>query len=192
MPMRALAARLGLAAVDSLGTRRDGSFADKIAAARDELPTVARGRRRSRRHPLHLRHHRALEGRDADPRQSRLQRAGAGRAVALQRRRRADPRAAGLPYPRPVRRRQCRAGRRRDDDLPAALRRRRGRRRAAARDDADGRADLLHPAARPSRPDARGEPRTCACSSAARRRCSPRPTRAGARRPATPCSSATA
>ena len=42
-PMRALAAKLGLKAVDSLGTRRDGSFAEKIAASAEELPTVARG-----------------------------------------------------------------------------------------------------------------------------------------------------
>jgi malonyl-CoA/methylmalonyl-CoA synthetase len=41
--VRALAARLGLAAVDSLGTKRDGGFADKIAAATDEASTVARG-----------------------------------------------------------------------------------------------------------------------------------------------------
>ena len=34
--------------------------------------------------------------------------------------RRADPRAAGLPYPRPVRRQQRRAAGRRDDDLSAA------------------------------------------------------------------------
>jgi malonyl-CoA/methylmalonyl-CoA synthetase len=40
---RALADRLGLAAVDSLGTRRDGSFAERIAVARDDPPTVARG-----------------------------------------------------------------------------------------------------------------------------------------------------
>jgi malonyl-CoA/methylmalonyl-CoA synthetase len=39
---RALAAKLGLNAVDSLGTRRDGGFAERIAAARDEAPTVAR------------------------------------------------------------------------------------------------------------------------------------------------------
>ena len=39
---RALAAKLGLKMVDSLGTRRDGSFAERIAAAADELPTVAR------------------------------------------------------------------------------------------------------------------------------------------------------
>jgi malonyl-CoA/methylmalonyl-CoA synthetase len=39
---RALAAKLGLKAVDSLGTKRDGGFAEKIAAARDAAPTVAR------------------------------------------------------------------------------------------------------------------------------------------------------
>jgi malonyl-CoA/methylmalonyl-CoA synthetase len=41
--VRALAAKLGLNAVDSLGMKRDGSFAEKIAASREELPTVARG-----------------------------------------------------------------------------------------------------------------------------------------------------
>ena len=40
--VRALAAKLGLKAVDSLGTRRDGGFAERIAAASDEAPTVAR------------------------------------------------------------------------------------------------------------------------------------------------------
>ena len=49
-----------------------GRFAEQIAASAAELPTVARGRRRSRRHPLHLGHHRALEGRDADPRATSL------------------------------------------------------------------------------------------------------------------------
>jgi malonyl-CoA/methylmalonyl-CoA synthetase len=41
--VRALAAKLGLNAVDSLGAQRNGSFADKIAASAEELPTVARG-----------------------------------------------------------------------------------------------------------------------------------------------------
>ncbi len=41
--VRALAARLGLNAAESLGTKRDGSFAEKIAASAVELPTVARG-----------------------------------------------------------------------------------------------------------------------------------------------------
>ena len=40
--------------------------------------------------------------------------------------------------------------------------------------------------------DARGDARTCACSSRARRRCSPRPIANGASAPATPSSSATA
>jgi malonyl-CoA/methylmalonyl-CoA synthetase len=40
--VRALAAKLGLKAVDSLGTRRDGGFAERIAAASGEAPTVAR------------------------------------------------------------------------------------------------------------------------------------------------------
>ena len=58
---------------------------------------------RSRRHPLHLGHDRAIEGRDADPRQPRLERAGADRHLALHRPRRADPRPADLPHPRAVR-----------------------------------------------------------------------------------------
>ena len=41
-PTRALAARLGLKAVESLGARRDGGFAERIAAARDEAPTAPR------------------------------------------------------------------------------------------------------------------------------------------------------
>jgi malonyl-CoA/methylmalonyl-CoA synthetase len=41
--VRALVAKLGLNAVDSLGAQRNGSFADKIAASAEELPTVARG-----------------------------------------------------------------------------------------------------------------------------------------------------
>src|SRR5271170_6954393 len=40
--VRALGAKLALPAVESLGSRRDGGFADAIAAARSELPPVAR------------------------------------------------------------------------------------------------------------------------------------------------------
>jgi malonyl-CoA/methylmalonyl-CoA synthetase len=40
--VRALGAKLGLAAVESLGTRRDGGFAEAIAAATSELPPVPR------------------------------------------------------------------------------------------------------------------------------------------------------
>ena len=62
------------------------------------------------------------------------------------------------------------------------IRRRRGHAAAAAGDRADGRADLLYAAAAAARPDARGDARTCASSSPARRRCWPRPTRPGRRR----------
>jgi malonyl-CoA/methylmalonyl-CoA synthetase len=41
--VRELAQKLGLRAVASLGVERDGTFADRIAAAGSELPTVARG-----------------------------------------------------------------------------------------------------------------------------------------------------
>jgi malonyl-CoA/methylmalonyl-CoA synthetase len=40
--VRALGAKLALPAVESLGSRRDGGFAEAIAAARSELPPVAR------------------------------------------------------------------------------------------------------------------------------------------------------
>ena len=113
--------------------------------------------RRSRRHSLHFGHDGALEGRDADARESLLQRRRLADLWRFTAGRRADPCAAGLSYPRAVRRHQRRAARRRDDDLPAALRRRRRDGGDAARDFADGRADVLHPPARPSRPDARGD-----------------------------------
>ena len=78
--------QLGLPAVESLGERATAAFAERIAAdAGGSSPTVARGPRRSRRDPLHLGHDGPLQGRDADPRQPRLQRAGAGRHLALHR-----------------------------------------------------------------------------------------------------------
>ena len=42
-PVRTLAHRLGLRAVESLGVNRDGTFADAIAAAPPEFETVPRG-----------------------------------------------------------------------------------------------------------------------------------------------------
>ena len=44
---------------------------------------VPRDARRPRRHPLHLGHDRALQGRHAEPRQPRLERRGAARRLAL-------------------------------------------------------------------------------------------------------------
>ncbi len=66
------------------------------------------------------------------------------------------------------------------------------RRRPAARDLADGRADLLYPPLDHPGLTRKPRPPTCGFSSAARRRCSARRTGAGAKRPATPSSSATA
>ena len=59
-------------------------------------------------------------------------------------------------------------------------------------DGADGRADLLHAAARPARADARDGGEACASSSPAQRRSLPRRTGSSASAPATPSSSATA
>ena len=75
--MRACAARLGVPRVETLGRAGDGSLMDAGSSA-----TVAGDRgcpayaRRSRRLPLHLRDDRALEGCDAQPWQSRLERRG--------------------------------------------------------------------------------------------------------------------
>ena len=105
---------------------------------------VPRGRGRPRGLPLHLRHHRPLQGCDAQPRQPRLERGDAARCLAVHRRRPAAARAADLPHPRPVRRHQHHADGRRLADLPAALRPRRDDAPAAEGDHDDGRADLLH------------------------------------------------
>ena len=60
---------------ESLARRSRGS-----RAARRNPP---RGARRPRRAGLHLRHHRPRKGRDAQPRQPRRERAGAGRGLGL-------------------------------------------------------------------------------------------------------------
>ncbi len=82
------------------------------------------------------------------PRQPAVERPHAGRALALHRRRRAAARPADLPHPRPVRRLQHCPADRRHDDLPARISTPATVLRAdAAGHGADGRADLLHPAA---------------------------------------------
>ena len=116
----------------------------------------------------------------------------AGRLLALHRQGRADPRAADLSHPRPVRGQQRDAVRARLDDLPAEARSRPDHQADGARDRADGRADLLHPAAAEPGAVATRRQSTCGCSFPARRRCSPTPIANGSRAPATPCSSATA
>ena len=63
----AIAAKVG-AKVETLGADGKGSLTDAAAKATAEFATVAARQRRSRRDPLHLRHHRPLQGRDADAR----------------------------------------------------------------------------------------------------------------------------
>ena len=59
-----------------------GSLTEAASRESDAFETVERVGRRPGRVALHLRHHRALEGRDADPRQSRVERRGAARDLA--------------------------------------------------------------------------------------------------------------
>ena len=65
--VRALARKLVLPAVESLGTAHDGTFAEQIAAASAEFETVPRAPDDLASNSLHLRRHRPFEGRDADP-----------------------------------------------------------------------------------------------------------------------------
>ena len=151
---RAEIAALGGAAVAQVVTLDDQGQGDLVEALDQEAPEagdrVGR-RRRPRGAALHLGHHRARQGRHADPPQSRLQRADVGRRLGLQRGGRAAARPAAVPRARAVRRLQHRAPCRRGPVVPAALRCRAGARSAAARDGHDGRADLLYPAARAGR-----------------------------------------
>ncbi len=102
---------------------------------------------RPRRLPLHLRHHRALQGRHAHAGQPSFQRRGAGGCLALHRRGRSAARTADLPHARPVRGHQRHPAGRRVDDLPARPRHGRPGGGHAARHLDDGRAHLLHPPA---------------------------------------------
>ena len=63
----------------------DGTLMEAAAGAAGDFDDAKRRLGRPRRHPLHVRHHRPLQGRDAHPRQPRLERAGADRDVALHR-----------------------------------------------------------------------------------------------------------
>ena len=64
------------------GRRRQPLERTQAAVAAD-FADVPRDARRPRRHPLHLGHDRALEGRHAQPRQPRLERRGPARGLAL-------------------------------------------------------------------------------------------------------------
>ena len=74
-----VAQKLGVAAVETLGTNQDGTLLDLANAQSSDFADVPRAGRRSRRDSLHLGHHRPLERRDADARQPGLQRARAAR-----------------------------------------------------------------------------------------------------------------
>ena len=67
------------APVETLAADGAGSLADLSPASAGRLVGRRARARRPRRDPLHLRHDRALQGRDADPREPPLQRRGAGR-----------------------------------------------------------------------------------------------------------------
>ena len=86
-------------------TTARGSLLERAAHHSDTHEVAHAQRGRPRRDPLHQRHHRAQQGRDAHPRQPAVERARAEGLLGLAaERRRADPRAADLPCARPVRR----------------------------------------------------------------------------------------
>ncbi len=153
--------------------------------ARDLRECRARARR-SRRHSLHLRHHRPVQGRDAQPRESGIQRADPEADLAVHRSRRAAARAAHLSHPWAVRGHQHHPDGGRGDAVPAQIGCGRGLPSVAASHRDDGGADFLYPAAGRSAARPKKRPSICACSSPARRRCWRRPTATGGRAPATP------
>ena len=171
------------------------------ARARHPLRRLARARRPpQRRHggdPLHQRHHRAQQGRDADARQPALERADAEGLLGLaaargRRRRRADPCAADLSRPRPLRRLARRPARRRAHALARPLRPAPRRRAAAARHRVHGRADALRAPARRADADARGLPPHARLHQRLGAAAARHLRRRSASAPATPSSSATA
>jgi malonyl-CoA/methylmalonyl-CoA synthetase len=66
--------------LDDAGT---AALIDAATPHADASPRCESRGQRPRRHPLHLRHHRPLQGRDAHPPQPRRQRAGAARILGL-------------------------------------------------------------------------------------------------------------
>ena len=186
-----IAAKVG-AKVETLDANGKGSLTDAAAKASSEFTTVARANDdlaailytsgTTGRSKGAMLTHDNLASNSLQP----------GRLLALHRQGRADPRAADLSHPRPVRGEQRHAVRARLDDLPAEIRSRPDHQADGARHRADGRADLLYAAAAEPGADARSPPNTCGCSFRARRRCSPIPIANGRRAPVMPCSSATA
>jgi malonyl-CoA/methylmalonyl-CoA synthetase len=98
-----LAFSAGTRHVFTLDDDRRGTLLERAAQHADRTSRCPRGRRPGR-HPLHQRHHRAQQGRDAHARQPAVQRAGAEGLLGLAGGRRAGARAAHLPRARPVRR----------------------------------------------------------------------------------------
>ena len=120
---RARADRLGCAgrALHARGERRRAADRRGRGAALGPGGGAAR-RRGPCGDPLHLRHHRAVQGRDAEPRQPVVERRDAALALGLPARRRADPRAAALPHARAVRGAEPDADERRAGDPAAEVR----------------------------------------------------------------------
>ena len=191
-PVRALALKLGLPRVESLGVEARWNLRRENRRRAGCVRDGPARKRRSGGDPLHLGHDRPLERGDADARESDVERADACRVLALRSRGQAHSRAAGFSYPWAVRGDQCRAHRGGDDDLHEQVRSGRGDRGDAGGDVDDGGADLLHPPPRPSRPRSRGLRQHASLRLRARRRCSPRRITPGASGPASRSSSATA
>ena len=142
--LRPVAGRAGVAHLETLGMagrRVAGRTRPWRCAAAGARPARAAGAGGDR---IHLRDHRAAQGRDADARQPCIQCDRAGACVAIHRRGCAAARAAAVPRARLVRGDQHRAGLRLGHPAAAEVRRRRRACVAAAGQRLHGCADALH------------------------------------------------
>ena len=147
--MRPIAETNGVEHMVTLDAEGGGSLADLAAAAETDHEPVPACKRRSGRACLHVRHHRTIQGRDAEPRQPCLQCPDPSRPLGFRTRRCADPRAAYLSRARALCGAQHVVSERLKNILAAEIRCRCNRWIAAAGVRSDGRADLLYPPARP-------------------------------------------